>query len=70
VNAITEDEPGTSPVATCGECDDGLIDAKGCNCGSPADASVNYAHERLCGSDPCPNGCWERLHPDPERIAP
>ena len=49
---------------SCGLCDDGLIDAGGCNCGSPADASVSYAHERLCGADPCPNGCWERLHPE------
>jgi hypothetical protein len=45
-------------------CADGLVGVDGCNCGSPADATVGYAHEPLCGWEPCPNGCWERLHPD------
>jgi hypothetical protein len=54
------EKPATEATrAACGQCNDGLVEAKGCNCGSPADASVNYAHERLCGFEPCPNGCWE-----------
>lgn len=50
------------PIA-CGECDDGLIAVGRCNCGSPADQSVSYMHERLCGYEPCPSGCWDILHP-------
>lgn len=46
-----------------GCCAVGLVETGGCNCGSPADASVGYAHEPLCGWEQCPNGCWERLHP-------
>jgi hypothetical protein len=46
-----------------GCCAWGLVETGGCNCGSPADASVGYAHEPLCGWEQCPNGCWERLHP-------
>ena len=50
---------------TCRHCGGtGLIEAGGCNCGSPADVSVNFAHERLCGFEPCPNGCWDKLHPE------
>ena len=48
--------------SACGECEDGLIPIGRCNCGSPADASIGYMHERLCGFEPCPNGCWDRLH--------
>jgi hypothetical protein len=50
----------------CGQCDGGLISIGECNCGSPADSSIGFAHERLCGYEPCPNGCWEKLHPSPE----
>jgi hypothetical protein len=50
-------------LLACGQCEGGLVPAGGCNCGSPVDASVNFAHERLCGYEPCPNGCWDRLHP-------
>lgn len=49
-----------------GCCALGLVEVGGCNCGSPADVSVGYAHEPLCGWEQCPNGCWERLHPDPD----
>lgn len=28
------------------------VPADGCTCGSPADASVNYAHEQGCGMEP------------------
>lgn len=45
----------------CGECDRGLIAIGRCNCGSPADASISFMHERLCGYEPCPNGCWDKL---------
>lgn len=53
-----------------GCCAWGLVEAGGCNCGSPADASVGYMHERLCGWEPCPNGCWDRLHPETPEGAP
>lgn len=63
-------------TVTCGQCVDGLVDVADvadvnrCTCGSPADESVNYMHERHCGTEPCPNGCWWALNPDaPGRYA-
>lgn len=58
--------PGQPPAtearpATCGQCKDGLVDAKGCTCGSPG---YPDPHEPLCGTEPCPNGCWNLLHPE------
>lgn len=50
-------------VGLCSACDGGLVAIGGCNCASPADVSVGYMHERLCGFEPCPNGCWDKLHP-------
>lgn len=44
----------------CPECEDGLVRVAGCNCG---DGLPPYGHEPLCGWEQCPNGCWERLHP-------
>lgn len=44
-----------------GCCKSGLVSADGCNCG-PAGLD-GYGHEPLCGWEPCPNRCWERLHP-------
>lgn len=61
---IAGGEPaGTAGPAGCGQCDDGLVEAKGCNCGSPADEAAGFRHENLCGFEPCPNGCWDKLHP-------
>jgi len=50
---------------TCGDCADGLVPTVhgACNCGSPADESTGFRHEPLCGYEPCPNGCWDLLHP-------
>lgn len=47
----------------CPDCEDGLVRIDGCNCG---DGLPPYGHEPLCGWEQCPNGCWERLHPQPE----
>ncbi len=48
------------PPQTCGECTGGLIAAGvRCNC----DPGPEGQHQPLCGFEPCPNGCWERLHP-------
>ena len=46
-------------TGTCAECKGtGMVDGDGsCNCGSPADISVGYSHERYCGAEPCPAGC-------------
>lgn len=46
-------------TGTCAECKGtGMADGDGsCNCGSPADSSASYAHERYCGTEPCPAGC-------------
>jgi hypothetical protein len=63
---MMEDRRDVERCTVCPE-NDGLIPVDGCNCGSPADESVNYAHERLCGFEPCPNGCWDKLHPEPAR---
>jgi len=49
--------------AACQQCDGtGLIGIDQCNCG-PAGLD-GYGHERLCGFEPCPAGCWECLHPE------
>lgn len=48
-----------APPAVCGQCQDGLVEAKGCNCGSAADEASGFRHEPFCGYEPCPNGCWE-----------
>ena len=50
------------PPETCGDCADGLVPTihGACNCGSPG---FPDPHERLCGYEPCPNGCWNILHP-------
>lgn len=63
---IADGETGATEArpAACGLCKDGLVEAKGCNCGSPADEAAGFRHENLCGFEPCPNGCWGRLHPD------
>lgn len=53
-----------SVKTTCGQCEDGLVPIGRCNCGSPADESAGFMHERLCGYEPCPDGCWDRLHPE------
>ena len=47
-------------AVTCGRCEHGLVDTDGCNCGGGLDG---YGHEPLCRVEPCPDGCWERLHP-------
>ena len=48
-----------TPGQPCIECKGtGMTDGDGsCNCGSPADISVGYSHERYCGAEPCPAGC-------------
>ena len=51
---------------TCGQCDGGLIEVGHCNCGGGGPDGYP-AHEPLCGAEPCPNGCWDRLHPPVER---
>jgi hypothetical protein len=52
-------------ILTCGQCSGGLVDISGCNCGGGGPDGLP-AHEPLCGAEPCPNGCWERLHPEAE----
>jgi hypothetical protein len=56
---IAEDEvERRAGRAACREClGSGLIPVGRCNCGSPADISVGYMHERLCGYEQCPAGC-------------
>lgn len=48
-------------LRTCGQCDGGLVPVDGCTCGG---GLWPYGHEPLCGTEPCPNGCWWKLHPD------
>lgn len=55
--------PGKEPLriaVMCGGCDGGLVPVEGCTCGSPG---YPDPHERYCGYEPCPSGCWWRLHP-------
>lgn len=48
----------------CRECNDtGLVDANGCNC-AVGPSGYYGMHERYCGSEPCPRGCWDRLYPE------
>jgi len=59
--------PGPSSLDTCGECTGGLIAAGvRCNC----DPGPEGQHRALCGFIPCPNGCWEKLHPEPAPADP
>jgi hypothetical protein len=46
----------------CGRCDAGLVPVSGCNCDGDSDAYPGV-HREWCGFEPCPNGCWDRLHP-------
>lgn len=48
---------------SCRECKGtGLVDVDGCNCGTGPGGHYGQ-HERFCGSDACPNGCWDVLNP-------
>lgn len=47
---------------TCGSCLWGVVDvkaARGCTC----DPGPEGQHQRYCGTEPCPNGCWDKVHP-------
>lgn len=48
---------------TCGRCRWGVVDEPGCNCGAPG---PNGEHQPECGAAPCPNGCWDKVHPGGE----
>lgn len=53
----------------CRECNDtGLVDVDRCNC-AVGPSGYYGMHERYCGTEPCPAGCWDRLHPEPEAVA-
>lgn len=52
----------TEPTILCGECDGGLIDVDHCNC-AVGPSGYYGMHERYCGTEMCPAGCWDRLHP-------
>lgn len=56
-----------SAAAPCGQCQEGLVVAGGCTCGG---GLPPYGHEPLCGLEPCPNGCWDILHPPFQAPAP
>lgn len=68
-NATLEAHPESplgpkSPNPTeCSECKGGLVEVDACTCGGGLDV---YGHEPLCGTEPCPNGCWDKLHPAAE----
>jgi hypothetical protein len=45
----------------CRECGgEGVVPVDGCTCG---DGLSSFGHEPGCGFEPCPAGCWQRLHP-------
>lgn len=47
----------------CAECKGtGLVDVDHCNCGVGPSGYYGM-HERYCGTDACPNGCWDVLNP-------
>jgi hypothetical protein len=55
---------GRNPAAgdICGQCDGGLIPVPagtGCTC----DPGPEGQHQPYCGFQPCPAGCWDKLHP-------
>lgn len=52
----------SAATTTCGRCEDGLVPVSGCNCDGDTDAYPGV-HREWCGFEPCPNGCWDRLHP-------
>lgn len=57
-----EVNPGEADCGTCGG--GGLVETGRCNCGGgPATGIPGSPHEPLCGAEPCPEGCWEKLHP-------
>lgn len=48
---------------TCAECKGtGLVDVDHCNC-AVGPSGYYGMHERYCGTDMCPNGCWDVLNP-------
>lgn len=53
-------------ATACTTCEDGLVEISACNCAGGTPES-SYLHEAHCGTEPCPNGCWERLHPPASR---
>jgi hypothetical protein len=50
--------PDPAGPGTCGQCDHGLVPVGHCNC----DTGPEGQHQPFCGSEPCPAGCWDRLH--------
>lgn len=44
----------------------GLIDIDECNC-AVGPSGYYGMHERYCGTDACPNGCWDLLHAEVPR---
>lgn len=48
-------------LRACKECGGtGLVEAGCCNCAGGTPES-SYLHERYCGVEPCPEGCWDNL---------